>query len=178
MSNEIDWSKAPEGFPLWIEELGPKVCGDAWHCEQSNRYLDQNGKYWNKHAEGLDFIVHRKPEEQSPWNGAGLPPVGTVCEIKFNGEWTECEIVAHKTCDNGARTLAIAWIDENTLDQSHGIRLRPVRTAEQIAAEERKAAIDEMVRLALHQSYVITEAQAKILLSRIYDSGYRKVSAQ
>lgn len=81
------------------------------------------------------------------WNGEGLPPVGVVCEINHPElGWARCDIVAHKVMDCGGKTHAIAWIDGNTLDQSQGLRFRPIRTPEQIAEEERDAALNQMVR--------------------------------
>lgn len=65
--------------------------------------------------------------------------------------------------------MAIAWIDANTLDQSQGIRFRPIRTQAQIEAEKRERAIDEMyaiVREGIYDKYA--------LCSELYDAGYRK----
>ncbi|ERF04806.1 hypothetical protein PA13_1024685 [Pseudomonas aeruginosa HB13] len=104
---------------------------------------------------------------QETWDGQGLPPVGTVCEVKHRDiGWVRCEIVAHKSFSCGGLTHAIAWIDENTLDQSQGLRFRQLRTPEQIAAEEREKAIEEMC----FAEETLTVKQAKAL----YDAGYRR----
>ncbi len=104
---------------------------------------------------------------QESWDGQGLPPVGTVCEVKHRDiGWVRCEIVAHKSFSCGGLTHAIAWIDENTLDQSQGLRFRQLRTPEQIAAEEREKAIEEMC----FAEETLTVKQAKAL----YDAGYRR----
>ncbi|MFU5179171.1 hypothetical protein ACM7XV_21180 [Pseudomonas aeruginosa] len=106
-------------------------------------------------------------ERPVTWNGQGLPPVGTVCEVKHRDiGWVRCEIVAHKSFSCGGLTHAIAWIDENTLDQSQGLRFRQLRTPEQIAAEERAKAIEEMC----FAEETLTVKQAKAL----YDAGYRR----
>ncbi len=116
--------------------------------------------------ESMQNLIAR-PVEPATWNGQGLPPVGTVCEVKHRDiGWVRCEIVAHKSFSCGGLTHAIAWIDENTLDQSQGLRFRPIRTPEQIAAEEREKAIEEMC----FAEETLTVKQAKAL----YDAGYRR----
>lgn len=108
------------------------------------------------------------------WNGVDLPPVGAECEIKHDMlGWVRCEIVAHKYMDDNGKAHAIAWIDGNTLDQSQGIRFRPIRTPEQIALDERdKASVELAGILAGHDQHIAVRdiEMAKYL----YDIGYRK----
>ncbi|HHM6453857.1 TPA: hypothetical protein ACRNLW_004968, partial [Pseudomonas aeruginosa] len=103
------------------------------------------------------------------WDGQGLPPVGTVCEVKHRDiGWVRCEIVAHKSFSCGGLTHAIAWIDENTLDQSQGLRFRQLRTPEQIAAEEREKAVGDMAMSIQGVPYQYPTLYA------LYDAGYRR----
>lgn len=60
--SEIDWIKASREFPIWIEELGFKTSGDGWHREEEDRYVDEDGRFWEKSWEGIHFIVRRRPE--------------------------------------------------------------------------------------------------------------------
>lgn len=60
----IDWSKAPKGYPIWIEELDGKTSGDDWHREETDRYVDRSGRFWPKNRERMDFMVYRKPGSQ------------------------------------------------------------------------------------------------------------------
>lgn len=104
------------------------------------------------------------------WDGVGLPPVGTECEINHTKMgWVRCEIIARKHMSDGGKTHAIAWIDGDTLDQSQGIRFRPIRTAEQIAAEERYAEI-ESLRVLLSK-VACDDYHAAVA---VFDAGYRK----
>lgn len=83
--------------------------------------------------------------KQVTWNGPedGLPPVGTVCELRTrNGGWGEAEIKYH-----GRAVCVWLWVrrDGNTEQVEHAespdrLEFRPIRTAEQLAAEAHRAA--------------------------------------
>lgn len=77
------------------------------------------------------------------WNGEGLPPVGTVCESEWpDKEWHEVIILAHDFHDGEERAVYRRTIDgEDSYfgDMAHAFR--PIRTSEQIAADERLHAI-------------------------------------
>lgn len=164
----IDWSKAPEGATHW-EPTGPEF-HEGWMKEEGEKWFWW-GEVTKEWVETFSVPVKRKAtfeaRPQETWDGQGLPPVGTVCEVKHRDiGWVRCEIVAHKSFSCGGLTHAIAWIDENTLDQSQGLRFRQLRTPEQIAAEEREKAIEEMC----FAEETLTVKQAKAL----YDAGYRR----
>lgn len=97
MSKEIDWSKAPDGFPIWIQELTPNedFDGSGWHRDDGDRYIDQDGGYWTKPEEGF-YVVHMPP---ATWTGTGLPPVGTVCEARnlTLKTWVMAVVLDHET---------------------------------------------------------------------------------
>ncbi|HHK2394342.1 TPA: hypothetical protein ACQRG4_002771 [Pseudomonas aeruginosa] len=175
----IDWNTAPEGATHW-EPTGPefhegwmKKEGDYWFCwvEGINKWF--HGPSCNVSAE-REATFEARP--QDAWDGQGLPPVGTVCEIKHRDiGWVRCEIVAHKSFSCGGLTHAIAWIDEYTLDQSKGVRFRPIRTPEQIAAEEREKAIQAMLDLDPydpHSGMGLTSREH--FCGVLYDAGYRR----
>lgn len=132
----IDWSKAPEAFPIWIEDLDPNNGGDlsGWHKELEDRYEDANSDYWSKPEEGY-YVVHRRP--LTSWNGVGLPPVGTNCEAYsvLSEEWYLVKIIDHQ----GSNGSAACRMLTNKLFWSY--KFRPIRTSEQIEAEKREAAI-------------------------------------
>ncbi|MCS7758597.1 hypothetical protein N0619_20150 [Pseudomonas aeruginosa] len=168
----IDWNTAPEGATHW-EPSGPEF-NEGWMKKEGNGWF-----FWGLGAEwkyGGDVSAEREAtfeaRPQEPWDGQGLPPVGTVCEIKHRDiGWVRCEIVAHKSFSCGGLTHAIAWIDENTLDQSQGVRFRPIRTPEQIAAEERRNSILHLANLLIDSRGQCNEySQAEA----IFDAGYRR----
>lgn len=165
-TKEIDWSKAPEGFPLWIEEIGSKVIGDGWHREDVDRYTDTRGHYWVKWAEGRQYIVHRKPIDTT-WNGTGLPPVG--CEIEYHSPkngWTRGEYVGQFHGD-----MVVGCNETGVIGLCQAGSVRPIRTPEQIAAEEREKAIAAMVAGPLSGRISARESA-----EALYDAGYRKTT--
>ncbi|WP_324628483.1 hypothetical protein [Pseudomonas aeruginosa] len=172
----IDWSKAPEGATHYQPES--RDFHAAWFRLQGGKAREM----WVVIPGGaLEHIIDptafdesmqnliARPAEPATWNGKGLPPVGTVCEVKHRDiGWVRCEIVAHKSFSCGGLTHAIAWIDENTLDQSQGLRFRQLRTPEQIAAEEREKAVGDMAMSIQGVPYQYPTLYA------LYDAGYRR----
>lgn len=139
--------------------------------------LMQKPGYSGTKTDGSIFHVFTEHWKWEPvWQGDGLPPVGTECEIK-HGElgWVSCEIVAHKIMGCGGKTHAIAWIDGNTLDQSQGLRFRPFRTREQIAADEREQGVKELMDWVLHSmsSKHLVQTPFKPFWEAAYDEGLR-----
>jgi hypothetical protein len=118
------------------------------------------------------------------WNGEGLPPVGTLCEVNHIGEmnskgrnWKRVEILAHYSCDRLQTQIAIYMPLDGTAhcDQAIGICFRPIRTAEQIEAEERSLAVSEIISaIGWHHG----TAGAAEAAERIYDAGYRKQASK
>lgn len=107
------------------------------------------------------------------WSGDGIPPIGTVCEYlkhaKYKTSWIKVKVV---------------FIGENLIVFEHGangnefseqiadVSFRPIKTPEQIAAEERLHAIDEMDDL------IIGWGADKKMLAVLYDAGYRKTEVK
>lgn len=114
-----------------------------------------------------------KNESPWEWNGEGLPPVGTVCQGRLRNrlgeeDWFECAVlVHHRTLNHCAGVLSedgmhLGWCSE----------FRPIRTAEQIAAEEREKVIIEMAR-AIMPGQVCAGVADMERAERLYDHGYR-----
>lgn len=178
MSEQIDWSKAPAGYDL-AYSTGPFWDGDDRHKGQikfarlnsyclpqtsTGEVLQENERSW--------VVVGRLTTTPS-WSGEGLPPVGVVCEVRnAPGGWGKATI---KYQGKGI----IVWLwdrqDGNT-DQIEfascpdRLEFRPIRTPEQIAADEREAAINELhtdlVPAPRHVVAIIYDAMTRL--------GYRK----
>lgn len=108
--------------------------------------------------------IERRPTTQ--WDGQGLPPVGTECEVLQPDTWVRCTILAVHVNSSGSTDVIYSYGDDWAF-QSKSRRFRPIRTAEQIAAAEREVGIAE-IRQAL-----VTSAKGSIE-STIWDAGYRK----
>lgn len=179
----IDWSKAPEGAthydcrPHATPVFMQKIPDDS-----------QRWNYWNR--DGKLIYYGFMPEDQvaqmvqrpAAWAGEGPPPIGTVCEAKMpprgvqmaikEWTWRKVEVVR---LNNGVRAserevlvfdlenTAPAWVDE----------LRPIRTAEQIAADEKRAGIEAIVAAFRYTVEQCTHCLPYSSAERLYEIGVR-----
>lgn len=143
--NEVDWSKAPEGATHYN-----KYCVRPWLKENPPSYFERYHGVWIEYspsnptgARHFRNAVKRPPE----WDGSGVPPVGTVCEYRLGEHctWFKCKIVYVLSESDHS---FVAWCDDLNSDQfltfssnNYKLQLRKIKTPEQIAAEERSAAI-------------------------------------
>jgi hypothetical protein len=189
----IDWSKAPEGathFDAADNRINSfmKLEGGRWFFWPPNS-LSPAWTYWKPENTGIKGMIPRPPE----WNGEGLPPVGTVCE--FQGDEAKCPYDPwHEDLHDGVKCTVIAHFKSKSLDlvaftfvksdgnteveQSLPGALKPIRTPEQIAAEERSRRCIEISNLAwaaLSKIDSPAPALSKInaISEALYDAGYR-----
>jgi hypothetical protein len=176
MSEQIDWSKAPE---------------DATHCwaqAQDFFKLDHgnwmvwygNEMRWAKStmAERWGGLVER-PTTPS-WSGEGLPPVGVVCEVKQMARGAEREWFKAEVLYSSHYTVVL---DDYQAGEfvSHPctLQFRPIRTPEQIAADERTHEIRNALTSISHKvEKVNTDIDCSLAIaetvSAMIDAGYRK----
>ncbi len=185
MSEKIDWSKAPDSAMVLLKHtrdgayaVAESFSDDArtWHFPETNYTFRLMPSMW--------YVVSHRPTTPS-WSGGCLPPVGVVCRKCYNspGEYYSVKVLAHDSHDG--EVVIYRWIDgplEGDLGQStmhlnmaSGSNahwsFRPIRTPEQIAADEREAAIEDMLKGV---PIVVQVYGAHEIASRIYDKGYRK----
>lgn len=176
--NAIDWNKAPEGFPVWVESHYKNDPSD-WHVRVEKGYKDRNGGMWFNHqVEAGECTVHVHPE----WTGEGLPPVGTVCEwfsdsargwltvnIAYQSSWV---VVVQDTrtrpgnAEHGPTDIALE------IDRDHP-KFRPIRTAAQVAAEERDEEIAAILKIMQNEACAC-DPDGSVTAAFLYDAGYRK----
>lgn len=171
--NKVDWSNAIGTEVCKKDGLVSGVIHGASSFEAGKTLiqvkLHHNGYvYWMD----ADDWAPVSPE----WSGEGLPPVGTVCEIAASTphqtvswpEGTKVKIYANFTDDRGIELAAFV----DAIGSVGGVAVakcfRPIRTPEQIAAEEREKAVIEM--LARSNS---CETIPRRMCEAIYDAGYR-----
>lgn len=173
-----------------IKEFTPgstEPCGD---CGKFAAYIDQpgyNGYMWyerirvlgsnHEDAEQLRerILAALNPgPEPVEWNGEGLPPVGTVCEVQtwVNREWRKTTVLAHHL------GFAVhSWStdgDDMEVEAAPPGDFRQFRTPEQIAAEEMAAAVKDMIEITSDADGCIDPGEAELL----WKAGYRKQVAQ
>jgi len=176
---KIDWNVAPDwaiGHAIHATAMGVK---EVWVGEDKYQQFDHSRPFPYGGTVGADSYHNPRRNQfafetlrPAPWTGEGLPPVGTVCRIvKIDGIDapldTECKIVAHEM--NGDNPVAV-YLHGKAYALFVGIGIQecfhPIRTPEQIAAEERPAAAYGMCAVVP----TLTNVDAVAL----YDAGYRK----
>ena len=107
--------------------------------------------------------------ESKEWSGEGVPPIGTVCEYYWSegDEWRKCEVVAYYF----ANVVAVDVLDSTAACMLVGL-FRPIKTLEQIAAEERENVIADMYET------VTKGVNIKYGVAALYDAGYRKTEVK
>lgn len=171
-ASDIDWSKAPK----WATGHGLAGLSGSpvWLSQDKYTYVDgrqRGGVFYFDSDEG--FGLHEIREvvaRPSPWNGTGLPPVGTVCEVNLYG-WRRCEVFAHKVEGDKDPDILFSYTRDDGEPAWNWVRypsrFRPIRTPEQIAADEREKAVADMK--------LIWAKAGSHRFHAIYDAGYRKV---
>ena len=161
--SEIDWSNAPEGATHWMPESRRWEAG-FWKREGEANYFFEGGEWRFSRAKPFgDPAMVKRPAPQ--WNGEGLPPVGACIEwLSAQDEWLDGRVVGH----DGMVTV-VSHNDGYTGCHAHEIR--PIRTPEQIAAEERYKAIRaiELHILKAQEQYLSVAQTAQ----SIYDAGFQ-----
>lgn len=131
--------------------------------------------------EAAYFAIHDHDDwvraEPESWCGEGLPPVGKgVCEYlgaHQYDEWAVVNIFAHY-----GHTVFVDYGD-GWRDETDPLRFRPVRTAEQIAADERLHEVRNALS-AIHagqQQFPNDLVRGNIVAATVeamIDAGYRK----
>lgn len=161
---DIDWNTAPEGATHY--DLGCEVfcCESGW-WHGSGRFRAVANPGWG---------TWRYIPRPAAWDGNGLPPVGAVCEYRWDAgdSWRVGTCVAHfedraVICDRDNEDCA------ERLDTHH---VRPIRTPEQIAAEEREKAIDALCfDIVSHYEAPKMSEHYLGLAKALHAAGYRKV---
>lgn len=161
---EIDWSKAPDGTTHFRHD-DPK---SPWRMLKDGVWHAWFGGEWMTVTTAAEHFYIARPV----WSGEGLPPVGTVCEyqrndVSYRQEWVK---VTTKYFGKEMVVLEHSASGEEYVEQAASCVFRPTRTPEQIAAEELKAAIDEMSEVT-QGAHDWLQAFQKLHLA-----GYRKVT--
>ena len=161
----IDWSYAPSGathFHKGDIMYRPHWRKSGFYCDLG---LEAFGWIKDTYPSPISECIER-PKKQEVWHGEGLPPVGTVCDMHIDDfGWITGTVVVHIDLDE---PTAVAHNGEEVF-HGNASDFRPIKTAEQMAEEERNATIQDIRDIAngaLDRG--ITGAEA------IYLAGYRK----
>ena len=124
------------------------------------------------------------------WDGVGLPPVGTVCEYEArpSGKGEPLFVTVEvKYVSDQSIVIICTDVPDGENKENIGVELalmngiamrgkfRAIRTAEQVAAEEREKAVFEIAHILIDNRHESAEYHQA---GRIYDAGYRKQVAK
>lgn len=130
-------------------------------------------------AKAADAIAEQVQEPA--WTGTGLPPVGTVCEVDYCEKWCRCEVIAHFQQRKGIVAAFTVNLGDGVkaLDAFGAEYFRPIRTPEQIAAEEREKQLEAMEEVAARawRSVAPGEDMISVIVAALHSDGYRKTEA-
>jgi hypothetical protein len=170
MSKQIDWSKAPEGATQYvINSVGP------WEKIEAGRlYYWYKGDWlklpWRGNDSCPEIKIVKRPQP-TQWSGEGLPPAGVVCEIKSMARGSERDWFKASVLYSSAYTIVLDdYRAGEFVAHPATLQFRPIRIPEQIAADEREAAILELIKDAGKDAATASFEQAR----KIYDAGWRK----
>ncbi|HEK0003306.1 TPA: hypothetical protein SMN85_003638 [Pseudomonas aeruginosa] len=144
----IDWNTAPEGATHW--EPRGSLYLEGWMRKVGNKwsYWAEGRKVWVSGTPGCYVSAEREAtfeaRPQEAWDGQGLPPVGTKCLTNRNDFLREVTILFY----GKTQTFVFDHVsqEEICLVLKDRVFLH-IRTPEQIAAEDREQAVQEMLAL-------------------------------
>ncbi len=185
---ELKW---PDGSTHFQEVIGGAtrpvfwnvvdgVALKAWRMMPDKVTVEETYTYCSKGCPTFNIskCIERPAPKVVEWDGVGLPPVGSVVDTDHKNKELRVKILAYGAHHGGESCVLAA-------DMSHGregkmfgwisdqCNFRPVRTAEQVAAEERESGIqaiqDAYTYTVGHSTHKILHSQA----TRLYDAGCR-----
>lgn len=150
------------------------------------------GRSWSgKPGAHLELSLTQVSTVAAPatWNGEGLPPVGLECEQRIDFKkapaytiinLTELGVDVQKHLPRFQKVKILYASEKYVVSEANGVEcmapsscveFRPVRTAEQVAAEQRENGVQQMVD-AISWGAHVPETRRKIAYD-LYDAGAR-----
>lgn len=182
---QIDLSNAPEGATHYGPAVQHLVAN--WFQFDGADYFLWDGRCWMKMSNGIQPLRKETLIALPTWNGSGLPPVGTVCEVEHCGKWIKCEIIAHFQQES-AQVAAFIFSPYSGNPKLKELAyyivdsFRPTRTPEQIAADERLHAVrNALTTIKASRSFPGDVARQNVMVATVeamIGAGYRKVEVK
>lgn len=177
----IDWSKAPEdathaGTTTRLQI--PVFYKDIREAKYSYWYADGDG--WREDVTGNPACAPliERPKKQEAWNGVCIPPIDLECKVveapalwEHSGmsDWIGRNVKVKSTFINNIGQQIASVESDNSECACFIVEcLRPIKTAEQLADEERKSQLEFM-----HKIYMEGASEHKGGLAALYDAGYK-----
>lgn len=168
MNEQIDWGNAPADATHY--QAATHGVFECWLKPGHAVRVSRREPDWREDDYADDLIATSAIKR--PWSGEGLPPVGVVCEFKSpsSGGWLKARIifvsawtvVLYVFFEHDEHCYSVSAFEKGNL------KFRAIRTPEQIAADEREAAVNGML------CYDALGGSRRGLAEALYDAGYRK----
>lgn len=172
----------------WIEGATHYGIGDDCPVFFRNIIKGESYEFKNVYSSGImaDWLectgyidikngLVERPKKQVVWDGVGLPPVGVICEhepYEMRNEPHKVEIIAHKKT---SLDVAVFWDkDQQLVSYSSYHSFRPIKTAEQLAEEERKSQILDMIDSFGTDTAIWGRDAVMEICGHLWEYGYRK----
>lgn len=171
--NEIDWSKAPEGAEYFAPEHGG--WSEGWYRLRNERWEFHLGGIDRWDAVATEDVNKKRPLIPRPteWRGPedGLPPVGTVCEVRgLDGEWVQCTIVAH--VEEGGDPEAVYQTSDGWDWNPSPYAFRPLKS-------DKERAVDAaMNRAGTPHTLDAARKIERAAFARAYDAGFLRLPTE
>ena len=143
----------------------------GWDKPEDHRTVSVSRAEWQAAVDALNA------PKVVAWDGVGDPPVGVVCQYSvLNGPWYTCEVGysffdgEHRCFVIKCKHLGFEQVCRIDPGSEGSVEFRPFRTAEQVAAEEREKAINEMMMHGVDAG----DSTIEYSCAALYDAGYRK----
>ncbi|RUR26798.1 hypothetical protein ELY33_16965 [Vreelandella andesensis] len=178
------WGQKPESITVYSTRFS------GWNVEpmcseQATKGQIPEGHKWHETLKRVERDVCTPEEDEewalkerqlreAEWNGEGLPPVGTVCEVDYCEAWHECSVIAHFQQQAGMVAAFTVELRDNkvkSLDAFGAECFRPIRTQEQRAEDDLTTAIK---RIHETQPDGISVSCDRWLARTLIAMGYRK----
>ncbi len=129
---------------------------------------------------------HQQIPKAAQWDGEGLPPVGVDFEVLWSSTcktYVTAKAVGHEEdgrvvyrITSGERAGEYQAERQHTYERDTLPNFRPIKTAEQLAAEQREAEINRFAKdITAGRSPLGSFEHSKVVATWLYDNDYRKV---
>jgi hypothetical protein len=173
--SQVDWSKAPEDATHYEPDGSKYSAGWMRYYSHGEWAFYGSSGNWVRGTKSCEVSRSRESTfiaRPQPWNGVGLPPVGTVCEyLDALSRWNQVRITAHAE-------LGICFRTQNGSGENYAAltaQFRPIKTQAQIEADAREAEIDAIEKIAAKawRDTATGGDMIRDISAAIYESGYR-----
>lgn len=185
----VDWSTAPEWANVLLEYKGSwkRVFAEKAESGSDRQHLDRPDEIIDIADINNWHVIATRPADTPTWDGKGYPPVGTVCEYRVNdGPWFECHVryvIDNDPAPDADGWQAVIWCPHLGKEQIAmlvgSMDFRPIRTPDQIAAEQREKTIREMFEVMTGHDDLEgwSDTCYELLSGLLYDAGFRMSEA-